>query len=119
MDLLKGVSYIVNMSKSRNTIFLNMYNNTKYLVNRFTNSVEYFVHKRTYVIIVCYYCYLYEYIRIEWWLVAIGFSVLIFCYDEARKFIIRKCPGGNLTVKFSLIAICYIPTGWVEQETYY
>ena len=41
---------------------------------------------------------LYEHIRMEWWLVAIGFSVLIFCYDEAHKFIIRKCPGGNLTV---------------------
>ena len=28
---------------------------------------------------------------------------MILCYDEARKFIIRKCPGGNLTIQFSLI----------------
>ncbi|XP_065887876.1 sodium/potassium-transporting ATPase subunit alpha-1-like [Dysidea avara] len=41
-------------------------------------------------------------LRVEWWLVAIGFSVMIFCYDEVRKFVIRKCPGG-----------------WVERETYY
>ena len=34
-------------------------------------------------------------VRVEWWLVAIGFSVMIFCYDEARKFVIRKCPGGK------------------------
>jgi len=31
----------------------------------------------------------------EWWLLAIGFSLMIFCYDEARKFVIRKCPGGK------------------------
>ena len=52
-------------------------------------------------------CYLYECIRVEWWLVAIGFSVLIFCYDEARKFIIRKCPGGNVTGQFSLIHVLF------------
>lgn len=49
-----------------------------------------------------------EYIRAEWWLVAIGFSVMIFVYDEARKFIIRKCPGGNLTTQFSLM--CCVPS---------
>lgn len=40
--------------------------------------------------------------RINWWLPAIPFSILIFVYDECRKFILRRNPGG-----------------WVERETYY
>merc|ERR1739844_594917 len=38
----------------------------------------------------------------NWWLPAITFSILIFCYDESRKFLLRRQPGG-----------------WIEQETYY
>merc|ERR1712088_201071 len=38
----------------------------------------------------------------NWWLPALPFSVLIFCYDETRKFLLRRNPGG-----------------WVEKETYY
>jgi len=38
----------------------------------------------------------------NWWLPALPFSVLIFCYDETRKFLLRRSPGG-----------------WIEQETYY
>merc|ERR1719277_1549291 len=38
----------------------------------------------------------------SWWFVPMPFSLIIFCYDETRKFLIRKTPGG-----------------WVEQETYY
>ncbi|XP_065845622.1 sodium/potassium-transporting ATPase subunit alpha-3-like [Oscarella lobularis] len=41
-------------------------------------------------------------LRINWWAPALPFSVLIFVYDEVRKFLIRKYPGG-----------------WVESETYY
>merc|ERR1711953_1029166 len=37
-----------------------------------------------------------------WWFVPMPFSLLIFCYDEIRKTLIRRTPGG-----------------WVEQETYY
>jgi len=37
-----------------------------------------------------------------WWFIPMPFSLIIFCYDETRKFLIRKTPGG-----------------WVEQETYY
>lgn len=37
-----------------------------------------------------------------WWLPAIPFSILIFIYDECRRFILRRNPGG-----------------WVEKETYY
>ena len=37
-----------------------------------------------------------------WWLPAIPFSILIFVYDETRKWILRQHPGG-----------------WVEKETYY
>jgi len=37
-----------------------------------------------------------------WWLPALPFSVLIWVYDECRRFLLRKYPGG-----------------WVERETYY
>merc|ERR1712168_163788 len=38
----------------------------------------------------------------NWWLPALPFSILIFCYDETRKFLLRRNPGG-----------------WIEHETYY
>jgi len=38
----------------------------------------------------------------SWWFIAFPFSLLIFCYDETRRFFLRRHPGG-----------------WVEQETYY
>jgi len=41
-------------------------------------------------------------LKYSWWFPALPFALLIFLYDEARRFIIRRCPGG-----------------WVEQETYY
>merc|ERR1712179_805145 len=41
-------------------------------------------------------------LKFNWWLPAIPFSVLIFVYDESRKFLLRRNPGG-----------------WIEQETYY
>nr|NP_001116982.2 sodium/potassium ATPase alpha subunit [Strongylocentrotus purpuratus] len=41
-------------------------------------------------------------LRIGWWFVAFPFSLLIFVYDECRRFILRHNPGG-----------------WVELETYY
>merc|ERR1719470_182888 len=41
-------------------------------------------------------------LKINWWLPAIPFSLLIFVFDEIRKLIIRRDPGG-----------------WVERETYY
>merc|ERR1711978_864768 len=41
-------------------------------------------------------------LKINWWFPAIPFSVLIFCYDEIRKFLLRRNPGG-----------------WIEKETYY
>ncbi|XP_043394650.1 sodium/potassium-transporting ATPase subunit alpha-1 isoform X1 [Chelonia mydas] len=37
-----------------------------------------------------------------WWFCAFPYSLLIFLYDEVRKLIIRRSPGG-----------------WVEKETYY
>ncbi len=40
--------------------------------------------------------------RFSWWFPALPFSLLIFFYDEARRFILRRNPGG-----------------WVEMETYY
>ncbi|XP_023219358.1 sodium/potassium-transporting ATPase subunit alpha-like isoform X2 [Centruroides sculpturatus] len=41
-------------------------------------------------------------LKINWWLPALPFSLLIFVYDEIRRFILRRQPGG-----------------WVEHETYY
>lgn len=41
-------------------------------------------------------------LRFEWWLWPIPFGILIFIYDELRKFIFRRQPRG-----------------WVELETYY
>merc|ERR1712117_623073 len=41
-------------------------------------------------------------LKINWWLPAMPFSLLIFCYDETRKFLLRRNPGG-----------------WIESETYY
>merc|ERR1719204_1210743 len=37
-----------------------------------------------------------------WWFIGVPFSLLIFVYDEIRRFLLRRNPGG-----------------WVEQETYY
>ena len=42
-------------------------------------------------------------LKINWWLPAIPFSLLIFCYDETRKYLLRRLPPGN----------------WIERETYY
>jgi len=41
-------------------------------------------------------------LKFLWWLPAMPFSLLILCYDETRKFLLRKYPGG-----------------FVEHETYY
>jgi sodium/potassium-transporting ATPase subunit alpha len=41
-------------------------------------------------------------LKINWWFPAIPFSILIFVFDELRKWILRNNPGG-----------------WVEKETYY
>ncbi|KAG9278119.1 sodium/potassium-transporting ATPase subunit alpha-2-like [Astyanax mexicanus] len=41
-------------------------------------------------------------LKVYWWFCALPYSILIFIYDEVRKFILRRRPGG-----------------WVEQETYY
>merc|ERR1711963_1284887 len=38
----------------------------------------------------------------NWWLPALPFSCMIFIYDECRKFLLRRNPGG-----------------WIEKETYY
>merc|ERR1712004_3231 len=41
-------------------------------------------------------------LKINWWIPAIPFSILIFVYDEIRKYLLRRNPGG-----------------WLESETYY
>ncbi|XP_017317364.1 sodium/potassium-transporting ATPase subunit alpha-2 isoform X1 [Ictalurus punctatus] len=41
-------------------------------------------------------------LKVYWWFCALPYSLLIFIYDEIRKLILRRRPGG-----------------WVEKETYY
>merc|ERR1711994_97279 len=41
-------------------------------------------------------------LKLNWWFPAIPFSILIFIFDELRKYLLRQNPGG-----------------WVEKETYY
>jgi sodium/potassium-transporting ATPase subunit alpha len=41
-------------------------------------------------------------LRFTWWLAPMPFSLIIFIYDEVRKYILRRNPGG-----------------WLEMETYY
>uniref|UniRef100_A0A8C2FSJ0 Sodium/potassium-transporting ATPase subunit alpha n=1 Tax=Cyprinus carpio TaxID=7962 RepID=A0A8C2FSJ0_CYPCA len=41
-------------------------------------------------------------LKLNWWFCALPYSLLIFIYDEIRKLILRRNPGG-----------------WVERETYY
>uniref|UniRef100_A0A8D0DGN5 Sodium/potassium-transporting ATPase subunit alpha n=1 Tax=Salvator merianae TaxID=96440 RepID=A0A8D0DGN5_SALMN len=41
-------------------------------------------------------------LKISWWFCATPFSLIIFVYDEIRKWILRRNPGG-----------------WLEKETYY
>ncbi|KAL1023655.1 hypothetical protein UPYG_G00044130 [Umbra pygmaea] len=41
-------------------------------------------------------------LKLLWWFTALPYALLIFVYDETRKYILRRNPGG-----------------WVEQETYY
>ncbi|XP_046344177.1 sodium/potassium-transporting ATPase subunit alpha-like [Haliotis cracherodii] len=43
-----------------------------------------------------------QHLRLSWWFPAMPFSLAIFIYDECRKFILRRNPGG-----------------FVERETYY
>ncbi|QQP54483.1 Sodium/potassium-transporting ATPase subunit alpha, partial [Caligus rogercresseyi] len=42
-------------------------------------------------------------LKLHWWFPAMPFSLLIFVYDECRKYLIRKYPPGS----------------WIERETYY
>ncbi|RWS16048.1 sodium/potassium-transporting ATPase subunit alpha-like protein [Dinothrombium tinctorium] len=41
-------------------------------------------------------------LRFVWWTLGIPFAVLLVCYDECRRFLLRRFPGG-----------------WLERETYY
>ncbi|GBM11683.1 Sodium/potassium-transporting ATPase subunit alpha [Araneus ventricosus] len=42
-------------------------------------------------------------LKFQWWLIALPFSLLIFIYDEIRRYILRHRPPGS----------------WIEKETYY
>jgi len=42
-------------------------------------------------------------LKLNWWFPAAPFSLLIFIYDETRKYLLRRFPPGS----------------WIERETYY
>ena len=42
-------------------------------------------------------------LKLNWWFPAAPFSLLIFIYDEIRKYLLRRLP----------------PDSWIERETYY
>uniref|UniRef100_A0A0K2TPI0 Sodium/potassium-transporting ATPase subunit alpha n=1 Tax=Lepeophtheirus salmonis TaxID=72036 RepID=A0A0K2TPI0_LEPSM len=42
-------------------------------------------------------------LKFHWWFPALPFSILIFVYDECRKYLLRRYPPGS----------------WIERETYY
>ncbi|KAH8335357.1 hypothetical protein KR059_008997 [Drosophila kikkawai] len=62
------------------------------------------------IIIACLLCYVPVFektlrmyaVKFIWWIYGVPFGLLIFLFDEGRRFLIRRTPGG-----------------WVEQETYY
>merc|ERR1712107_638417 len=41
-------------------------------------------------------------LKINWWLPAMPFSLLIFCYDETRKFLLRRNPGGWIGARLTI-----------------
>eukprot|EP00003_Mantamonas_plastica_P022918 TRINITY_DN3993_c0_g1_i1.p1 TRINITY_DN3993_c0_g1~~TRINITY_DN3993_c0_g1_i1.p1 ORF type:complete len:1091 (+),score=399.48 TRINITY_DN3993_c0_g1_i1:732-4004(+) len=52
------------------------------------------------------------------WLPGIPFSIVIFCYDETRKYLIRKDRDKNSYIDDAGVKIDG-PPGWLEQKTYY
>merc|ERR1711862_453424 len=42
-----------------------------------------------------------------WWLPALPFSLAIFIYDECRKFLLRRNPGGWIEKNLLLKTSCY------------
>ncbi|KAJ3441746.1 sodium/potassium-transporting atpase subunit alpha [Anaeramoeba flamelloides] len=65
------------------------------------------VFETIFVIIICYVPYIHdvlktESIKIRYWAISIPFFILIFVFDETRKFLLRKYPNG-----------------WVERFTQY
>uniref|UniRef100_A0A7N6A8F6 Sodium/potassium-transporting ATPase subunit alpha n=1 Tax=Anabas testudineus TaxID=64144 RepID=A0A7N6A8F6_ANATE len=43
-----------------------------------------------------------------WWFCAFPYSLLIFIYDEVRKLILRRCPGGKQIKRFQPYLSCYV-----------
>ncbi|KAI4885454.1 hypothetical protein NFI96_014402 [Prochilodus magdalenae] len=40
-------------------------------------------------------------LKVYWWFCALPYSILIFIYDEVRKFILRRSPGGERIIKLN------------------
>ena len=53
--------------------------------------------------------------RFEWWFTPIMFCVLIFLYDEIRKLIIRKRPGGKEVLNGCYLLVL-LQAGWRRKH---
>lgn len=49
----------------------------------------------------CFLCFL----RPNWWFCAFPYSLLIFIYDEIRKLILRRSPGGKIRIHSFLLSL--------------
>uniref|UniRef100_A0A7N6BFC2 Sodium/potassium-transporting ATPase subunit alpha n=1 Tax=Anabas testudineus TaxID=64144 RepID=A0A7N6BFC2_ANATE len=47
-------------------------------------------------------------LKVLWWFCAFPYSLLIFIYDEVRKLILRRCPGGKQIKRFQPYLSCYV-----------
>ena len=50
-------------------------------------------------------------LRFEWWFIVIVFSLFIFIYDEIRKWLIRRYPGGKQVVVISFVYLLFTRLG--------
>lgn len=57
-------------------------------------------------------------LRLLWWFCAFPYSILIFIYDEVRKFILRRNPGGKLLLRgnqdWRVPAVIVLLISWSE-----
>ncbi len=59
-------------------------------------------------------------VRADWWVASLPFALLLWGFDEGRKWLIRRYPGGFFFLFARIPGILAQElTGWVERNTYY
>ena len=60
--------------------------------------------------------------RFEYWFTAVSFAIIIFMYDETRKLILRRHPGGITnyggytdTIHPNVVFVFSLQAGWKEK----